>query len=145
MSQTFLKKWGWKNQCDKFLTFWLLMNNPTIKSAADKWILNRAAVAITDTNTAFNDYAFQQCTTAIYNFWLYDLCDVYLEATKRVFYKVLIILIGCFWDDFSSRRSKLGLVNYYVYYPEVKLKYARMFQWFTAWNLYFGSIRLNVT
>jgi valyl-tRNA synthetase len=45
-------------------------------------------VAIADTNTAFKDYQFQQCTTAIYNFWLYDLCDVYLEATKRVFYKV---------------------------------------------------------
>jgi len=56
-------------------------------STIDKWILHRAAVAISDTNTSLKEYQFQQCTTAIYNFWLYDLCDVYLEATKRVFYK----------------------------------------------------------
>jgi valyl-tRNA synthetase len=54
----------------------------------DRWMLHRAAVTIADTNAGLREYQFQQCTTAIYNFWLYDLCDVYLECAKRVFYKV---------------------------------------------------------
>lgn len=56
------------------------------ESAIDRWILNRANVAITDVNDGFKEYNFPKCTTAIYNFWLYDLCDVYLECSKRVFY-----------------------------------------------------------
>ena len=57
------------------------------ESEVDKWILHRANVAINETNQGFSDYLFQHCTTAIYSFWLYDFCDVYLESTKRVFYK----------------------------------------------------------
>ena len=66
------------------IVYSLLRNN----NFTDRWILNRASVAIADANTAFKEYTFQQCTTAVYNFWLYDLCDVYLEATKRIFIKV---------------------------------------------------------
>jgi valyl-tRNA synthetase len=28
---------------------------------------------------------FPTATTAVYNFWLYELCDVYLEYLKPVF------------------------------------------------------------
>merc|ERR1719482_311163 len=35
------------------------------------------------TNTAFNAYLFADVTTALYNFWLHDLSDVYLEVIKR--------------------------------------------------------------
>ena len=31
------------------------------------------------------DYDFGSATTAIYSFFLYDLCDVYLELCKPVF------------------------------------------------------------
>ncbi len=30
-------------------------------------------------------YEFAQATTAIYSFFLYDFCDVYLEVTKPIF------------------------------------------------------------
>ena len=33
----------------------------------------------------FEEYNFPAATTALYNFWLYELCDVYLEVLKPVF------------------------------------------------------------
>uniref|UniRef100_A0A8C7CHV8 valine--tRNA ligase n=1 Tax=Oncorhynchus kisutch TaxID=8019 RepID=A0A8C7CHV8_ONCKI len=33
----------------------------------------------------FQAYDFPAITTAIYNFWLYELCDIYLESVKPVF------------------------------------------------------------
>lgn len=50
------------------------------------WILSRLAYAIDQCNSGFETYDFAVATTAIYNFWLYDLCDVYLECVKPVFY-----------------------------------------------------------
>lgn len=52
---------------------------------ADKWILNRLAVCAQATNEGFVTYDFNVATTAVYNFWLYDLCDYYLELIKPVF------------------------------------------------------------
>eukprot|EP01102_Stenamoeba_stenopodia_P012148 TRINITY_DN379_c0_g1_i2.p1 TRINITY_DN379_c0_g1~~TRINITY_DN379_c0_g1_i2.p1 ORF type:complete len:1044 (-),score=309.33 TRINITY_DN379_c0_g1_i2:162-3293(-) len=54
------------------------------ESPIDKWILNKLNVAIKETNQGLADFEFAQSTSAIYNFWLYQLCDVYLEAIKPV-------------------------------------------------------------
>ena len=35
--------------------------------------------------TGFEQYIFPTATSAVYNFWLYELCDVYLEYLKPVF------------------------------------------------------------
>jgi len=53
----------------------------------DKWILSRMAAAVEASNAGFKDYMFPTSTTALYNFWLYELCDVYLEYLKPVFQK----------------------------------------------------------
>lgn len=44
----------------------------------DRWILSRLTDAVDDANKGFQEYDFPLITTAIYNFWLYELCDVYL-------------------------------------------------------------------
>lgn len=44
----------------------------------DQWILSRLSVAIDDANRGFGEYDFPLVTTVIFNFWLYELCDVYL-------------------------------------------------------------------
>jgi len=61
--------------------------NKTIDNASpmDRWILSRLSAATKSTNEAFKTYEFPKATTALYNFWLYDLCDVYLESIKPVF------------------------------------------------------------
>ena len=55
------------------------------KSATDQWILSRLAHAVSETHEGFSTYNFPQATTGLHQFWLYDLCDVYLEAIKPVF------------------------------------------------------------
>ncbi len=48
------------------------------ESVMDRWILSRLTAAVDDANRGFADYDFSLITTAVYNFWLYELCDVYL-------------------------------------------------------------------
>uniref|UniRef100_A0A674BP45 Valine--tRNA ligase n=1 Tax=Salmo trutta TaxID=8032 RepID=A0A674BP45_SALTR len=54
-------------------------------SVSDRWILSRLCSAVGQCNAGFQAYDFPAITTAIYNFWLYELCDVYLESVKPVF------------------------------------------------------------
>ncbi|KAL1456591.1 hypothetical protein WDU94_001310 [Cyamophila willieti] len=53
-------------------------------SPMDSWILSRLADAVATCNKAFAKYEFNTITTACYNLWLYELCDVYLECIKPV-------------------------------------------------------------
>uniref|UniRef100_H3CRE9 Valine--tRNA ligase n=1 Tax=Tetraodon nigroviridis TaxID=99883 RepID=H3CRE9_TETNG len=57
------------------------------ESVSDRWILSRLSAAVALCDAAFKTYDFPALTTAIYNFWLYELCDVYLESVKPVFIK----------------------------------------------------------
>lgn len=50
------------------------------ESSIDLWMLNRLGFATIDANKGFENYDFTLATTAIYNVWLYDLCDVYLVS-----------------------------------------------------------------
>lgn len=56
-----------------------------MESNLDRWILSRLAGCIETANRGFEKYEFALATNACYNFWLYDLCDVYLECLKSVF------------------------------------------------------------
>ncbi|CAF4505017.1 unnamed protein product [Rotaria socialis] len=56
------------------------------ETPCDLWILSRLSYAIEQCETGFNNYLFPQVTTAIYNFWLYDLCDIYIEYVKKDLY-----------------------------------------------------------
>ena len=70
----------------------------------DRWILSRLSVAVDDCNRGFAEYDFPLVTSAIYNFWVYELCDVYLETLKPVLYG----------DDSSSKN-----VARHVLYPQL--------------------------
>ena len=58
---------------------------PEHASQVDRWILSRLHNAITQTNACLTAYDLAGASTAVYNFWLYELCDVYFEATKPLF------------------------------------------------------------
>lgn len=51
----------------------------------DLWMLSRVSNAAKICDEGFAQYDFTAATTACYNLWLYDLCDVYLECIKPVF------------------------------------------------------------
>ncbi|KAK3912795.1 Valine--tRNA ligase [Frankliniella fusca] len=55
------------------------------ESPMDLWMLSRVSAAVESCNQAFETYDFPMATSACYNLWLYDLCDVYLEYLKPVF------------------------------------------------------------
>ncbi|KAL1517809.1 hypothetical protein ABEB36_001532 [Hypothenemus hampei] len=55
------------------------------ESKMDLWMLSRAGSASKDVVNGFEGYDFVTATTAIYNLWLYELCDVYLEYLKPIF------------------------------------------------------------
>lgn len=60
-------------------------NKPTgSESLVEKWILHRLDVAAAEVNAGLMSRNFMNATSAAYNFWLYELCDVYIEAIKPV-------------------------------------------------------------
>ncbi len=63
----------------------VLTPRPAPLTAMDRWILSRLSYAVSACNEGIASYNFPQATTALYNFWLYELCDVYLECLKPVF------------------------------------------------------------
>lgn len=51
----------------------------------DLWILSRLNATIAETDGALATYLFGNATSALHAFFLYDVCDVYLEISKPVF------------------------------------------------------------
>merc|ERR1719329_1635677 len=52
----------------------------------DKWILSRLSNACERANSGFEKYEFAEVTTACYDFFLKEFCDVYLELLKLRLY-----------------------------------------------------------
>lgn len=48
----------------------------------DRWVLHRLSECCRCTNEAFEKFELGDAVKATYNFWLYELCDVYLELLK---------------------------------------------------------------
>eukprot|EP00088_Acartia_fossae_P071292 TRINITY_DN975_c0_g1_i12.p1 TRINITY_DN975_c0_g1~~TRINITY_DN975_c0_g1_i12.p1 ORF type:complete len:1148 (-),score=390.12 TRINITY_DN975_c0_g1_i12:331-3774(-) len=63
----------------------LINQAPSPLAPKDRWILSRLSHAVDACHQGFLAYNFPQATTALYNFWLYELCDVYLEYLKPIF------------------------------------------------------------
>ncbi|ESK83669.1 valine-trna ligase [Moniliophthora roreri MCA 2997] len=52
------------------------------ESLVERWILHKLNAAATEINAQFTARNFMMATNAAYGFWLYELCDVYIEAMK---------------------------------------------------------------
>ncbi|OBZ72804.1 Valine--tRNA ligase, mitochondrial [Grifola frondosa] len=52
------------------------------ESLVERWILDKLNFAAAEINRQLTDRNFMNATNAAYNFWLYELCDVYIEAMK---------------------------------------------------------------
>ncbi len=96
----------------------------------DQWILSRLTEAVTLSNQGFREYDFPTATTAIYNFWLYELCDVYLVRCSLVF-KELELTLFCFsYDLFRSKTQPIEIFLLFInisrnspYFLTVTLKF----------------------
>ncbi|KAG0228368.1 tRNA synthetases class I-domain-containing protein [Mortierella sp. GBAus27b] len=54
------------------------------ESLAERWILNKLNIAAVEMNDQLEQRNFMKATDAIYKFWLYELCDVYIEIIKPI-------------------------------------------------------------
>lgn len=61
-----------------------VLNNPAI-SKRDLFILSKLNTTIKECNQSLTDYLFGNTNTTLHGFFLYDVCDVYLELLKPVF------------------------------------------------------------
>ena len=52
------------------------------KSLPEEWILSRLNTTSKEINTLLQEMSFMAATNSVYSFWLYDLCDVYIEVSK---------------------------------------------------------------
>ncbi|KIK07612.1 hypothetical protein K443DRAFT_673192 [Laccaria amethystina LaAM-08-1] len=52
------------------------------ESLVEKWIFHKLNIAAIEINQCLADRNFMAATIAVHNFWLYELCDVYIEAMK---------------------------------------------------------------
>lgn len=52
----------------------------------DKWMLSRLSETVSLCNASMKNFELTAATTALFNFWLYDLCDYYIEYLKPSFY-----------------------------------------------------------
>ena len=50
------------------------------ENLVEKWILDRLNGAADEVNKQLTERNFLMATNAVYNFWLYELCDVYIVS-----------------------------------------------------------------
>ena len=54
------------------------------ESLPERWILHKMTTAARDVNKALTTREFSQSTQACHRYWLYELCDVYIENSKSI-------------------------------------------------------------
>lgn len=54
------------------------------RSLVEKWILHKLSVAGKQTAEHLEQRQFMDATSVVYNYWLYELCDVYIENSKSL-------------------------------------------------------------
>lgn len=54
------------------------------KSLVEKWILHKLSVAGKETAELLEKRQFMDATSVVYNYWLYEFCDVYIENSKSL-------------------------------------------------------------
>ncbi|MEZ4390937.1 MAG: valine--tRNA ligase [Polyangiales bacterium] len=58
---------------------------PTPHSLAERWILSRLAAAVEGVENGITQFRLDEATSAVYQFFWYELCDWFLELCKPVF------------------------------------------------------------
>lgn len=87
-------------------------------SSRDLFILSRLNTTIRDCNQYLHDYNFGGVTTTLYSFFLYDVCDVYLELIKPIVTNQL--------EENTTRREAAQLTLFLVIEHFLRLSHPMM-------------------
>ncbi|XP_014845519.1 PREDICTED: valine--tRNA ligase, mitochondrial-like [Poecilia mexicana] len=60
------------------------LEETTPLNSMERWICSRLYSTVVQCEQAFEAYELHNVTSALFSFWLYNLCDVYLESVKPV-------------------------------------------------------------
>lgn len=71
----------------------------TVVAKRDRWILSRLNQTTKECQSSLANYAFANATTALFSFFLYDFCDVYLELVKPVLNTKLEDLLAAYPEN----------------------------------------------
>lgn len=52
----------------------------------NQWILSKLSTTIEKVRSSMEQYMFSEAVTSLYQFFLYDYCDVYVELVKPILY-----------------------------------------------------------
>jgi valyl-tRNA synthetase len=91
------------------------LNPNLIHDFLTQWITWRLDVCVHDTNQALANYDFHGATTSVYNFWLYDLCDVFIEMIKPARDKYSAILHHCIQTGLKLLHPMMPFVTEELY------------------------------
>jgi valyl-tRNA synthetase len=89
---------GYRNFCNKIYqaTKYVLGNLPEDfvprekggrtgkESLPERWILHKMTITARNVNADLEARSFANATQALYRYWLYELCDVYIENSKSI-------------------------------------------------------------
>jgi valyl-tRNA synthetase len=56
---------------------------PDLNTLPARWIVSRLAATVCESNAALESFNFSQFTTVLFDFWVHDLCDTYIELAKK--------------------------------------------------------------
>lgn len=56
---------------------------PHLDTLQSAWIVSRLAATVCEANAALKSFNFAQYTTVLFDFWVHDLCDTYIELAKK--------------------------------------------------------------
>jgi valyl-tRNA synthetase len=79
-----------------------IQNGNLSLSLIDLWVLSKLGAMVREVNQGFDSLDLSRVTSAIHGFFMYDLCDVYLEFSKLVLNSTQAI------DQGATDMSKLG-------------------------------------
>lgn len=54
------------------------------ESLVERWILHKLNIAASEVNRRLTERNFMGATTDAHNFWLYELCDVYIVSIRAI-------------------------------------------------------------
>ena len=78
------------------------------ESLVEKWILHKLNIAAKEVNQYLVERNFMFATTSAHNFWLYELCDVYIvsghKANSNEIAMVLILVHHSSGSDEANDR-----------------------------------------
>lgn len=79
---------------------------PVCSTLDNAWIMSRLGSTIQRVESSMNNYLFSEAASAVYQFFLYDFCDIYLELSKPTLYaslheETLNVLYTCLETSFK--------------------------------------------